>query len=284
MNKQRKVQFLKELKRSPYWVILLLWSSFTIFTFIWLGYSSLKTNQELFAGVWNLPKSLQWGNYVKAWVTAHMGNYFLNSVIVVFFSVILVLIIASPASYVLSRIKFKGNIFLLYFFLAGMSVPLQLLLVPLFILMQTIYLINTLGGLIIVYTSISLPFTVFLLTGFFRTLPSELEDAAALDGCSEFGTFFHVMLPLASPGIFTAAIFNFIFIWSEYLLALVLITGDTQRTLPLGIYNLRTSMVYTADWASLFAGIVIVVIPSFLTYIFLSEQMISGLTLGGVKG
>jgi ABC-type glycerol-3-phosphate transport system permease component len=212
-----------------------------------------------------------------------MQVYFLNSVMVVIASVLIVVTVSAPAAYVLSRIPFFGSEPITYYFIAGMGLPFQLILVPLFVLLNKLSLINTLQGLTLVYIGVSIPFTVLLLTGFFRTLPVDLEDAAAIDGCSDFGIFWRVMVPLGAPGLITAAIFNFISIWNEYLLAMLLINVDKLRTLPLGVMNIRYSMQYTADWSALFAAVVIVIVPNFLLYIFLSDRLISGLTLGAGK-
>lgn len=215
-----------------------------------------------------------------AWNLSKMGAYFGNSVIVTSLSVLLVVIVSAPASYALTRVRFFGNTFLSYYFIAGMGLPLQLILIPLFVLLTQLRLANSLQGLILAYVAVSIPFTILLLTGFFRTLPTELEDAAAIDGCSEFGVFWRVMLPLASPGLLTALILNFVTIWNEFLLALLIIKKDTLRTMPLGIYGLRYSMQYTADWSALFAGVVIVVIPNFIFYLIFSDRITSGITLG----
>jgi ABC-type glycerol-3-phosphate transport system permease component len=149
--------------------------------------------------------------------------------------------------------------------------------------MASLSLVNTIQGLIIVYVSLSIPFTVYILTGFFATLPSELEDSAIIDGCNDFQVFRYVMLPLAAPGLITAAIFNFIGLWTEFELALIFINNPDQRTLSLGLYALRNSMQYTGDWVGLFAGVVIVMLPTFILYLFLSERMVSGITMGAVK-
>jgi ABC-type glycerol-3-phosphate transport system permease component len=165
-----------------------------------------------------------------------------------------------------------------------MGLPFQLILVPLFVLAARLRIADSLHGLIIIYVGVSIPFTILLLGGFFRTLPSELEDAAAIDGASEFSIFWRVMMPLAAPGIMTAAIFNVIGIWNEFLLALLIINTDRFRTLPIGVLNLRYSMQYTADWAGLFAAVVIVVLPLLVLYLILSERIMAGLTLGAMKG
>jgi N-acetylglucosamine transport system permease protein len=262
---------------------LVLWTLFIVFCFFWLILTSFKTNRELFANVWALPSSLQLQNYIKAWSVVKMGRQFLNSVIIVFISLAALLAMCAPAAYVLSRFKFPGVESLTNAFIAGMGIPFPLLFVPLFVLMAGLRLVGTIQGLIVIYVSLSIPFTVYLLTGFFRSLPEELEEAGRIDGCSEFGIFWRVMLPLASPGLITAAIFNFVGLWNEYMLALVF-TNDTEK-MPLsrGLYAMANSMQYTGDWVGLFAGTVIVMIPATILYIVLSDRMIEGITLGAVK-
>jgi N-acetylglucosamine transport system permease protein len=274
----------RALPRVPATTFLMLWTAFTIFAFFWILVSSLKDNRELFASAWALPSALHFENYEKAWRLARIGNYFLNSVVVVSVATALIVAVSAPAAYVLSRIPFRGRELVTNGIIAGMGVPYQVLLVPLFVLLTQIHLVDTLPGLILVYVSLSLPFTIFLLTGFFRSLPSELEDAAAIDGATEYQVFFRVMLPLASPGIITAAIFNFIGLWNEYMLALVMINDQNKRTLSLALYGLQGSMQYTADWVGLFAGVVIVMVPTLVLFIVMSERVIAGITLGATKG
>jgi N-acetylglucosamine transport system permease protein len=276
-------RIIKWLRTFPAYIILGGWSLFTAFVLIWISLTSLKTNRDLFLNVWSLPKTLQFQNFTKAWSSLHIGSYFLNSFEVVIASVIVILFLSAPASYILSRAKFKGSNFLVLAFVAGIGIPLPLLFIPLFVILAEIKLINTLPGLGIVYVASSIPFTVYMLTGFFATLPQELEEAAILDGCSDIEVFSRVMLPLASPGLITAAIFNFMFLWTEYQLALVFISDPKYRTLSLGLYALENSMEYTGDWVGLMAGVVLVVVPTIIMYIFLSERMISGITMGAVK-
>lgn len=277
-------RLLRALPRVPATTVLVLWTAFTIFAFLWIVVSSFKGNQELFASAWSLPTTLHFENYVKAWSVVRMGDFFLNSLVVVGISTAAIVAVSAPASYVLSRVPFPGRELVHNTFIIGMGVPYQLLLVPLFVLLSQIKLVDTLPGLITVYVALSLPFTVFLLTSFFRSLPSELEDAAAIDGASEYQIFYRVMLPLASPGIVTAAIFNFIGLWNEYMLALVMINDQDKRTLSLGLYGLQGSMQYTADWVGLFAGVVIVMVPTFILFVVMSERVIEGITLGATKG
>jgi ABC-type glycerol-3-phosphate transport system permease component len=274
----------RTLVRLPIDAILILWTAFIIFAFIWIVVSSFKSNKELFGSAWALPSALHFENYIKAWSVVRMGHYFVNSLVVVTVSVALLIILSAPAAYVLSRIPFPGRELLSNTFIAGMGVPYEVLLVPLFILLTRISLVDTLPGLVIVYVALSLPFTIFLLTGFFRSLPSELEDAAAIDGAGEYQIFYRVMLPLASPGIITASIFNFIGLWNEYMLALVMINDQNKRTIGLGLYALQGSMQYTSDWVGLFAGVVIVMVPTFILFVVMSERVIEGITLGATKG
>ncbi|HOG45400.1 MAG TPA: carbohydrate ABC transporter permease [Anaerolineae bacterium] len=270
-------------RNVPYYAILILWSAVTISIFAWLVLSSFKTNREVFGSPWSLPAT-PWAaaiaNYTKAWQIAHMNVYFVNSVIVTAASVVLLVLICAPAAYALSRVEFPGRELVNSYLVAGMGLPVPLILIPVYVLLANLRLANSLQGLITVYVAVSIPFTVLLLTGFFRTLPSELEDAAAIDGCSESQIFWRIMMPLAGPGLFTAAIFNFVAMWNEFLLALLIINNDSLRTMPIGVYNIRYTMQYTADWAGLFAAVVLVIIPSFIVYVLLSERIMAGLTLG----
>jgi ABC-type glycerol-3-phosphate transport system permease component len=238
----------------------------------------------LYAGVWNLPKGIHVENYIKAWNVVNLKRYFLNSVIVTVVSIIALTFVCTPAAYVLSRIKFKFSGFLNSLFMVGMAIPYQLLLIPLYRIMLGTRLNDSLFGLGLVYVALSIPFTVYILSGFIRSLPSQLEDAAMIDGCSQIQTFWKIMFPLAQPGIMTAAILNFIFLWNEFMLSLVFLNSDKNKTISLGLYTIQSSMQYTADWTGLFASVVIVMFPTIVIYVVLSEKIMAGITLGAVKG
>lgn len=270
-------------RQIPAYLVLGGWSLFTVFIIGWIALASLKSNREVFREPWKLPSSLQFANYARAWESAKLGENFLNSLLIVGISVIVILVVSAPASYILSRAKFRGNNLITMIYIAGIGIPYPLLFIPLFAMLASMSLTNTREGLILVYVSLSIPFTVYILTGFFASLPSDLEDAAVIDGASDFQVFRHVMLPLASPGILTAAIFNFIGLWNEFQLALIFIQDPEQRTLALGLYSLKNSMTYTGDWVGLFAGVVLVMAPTIVLFIVLSERMISGITMGSVK-
>jgi ABC-type glycerol-3-phosphate transport system permease component len=282
--RQRRMDMVKKwVSHIPAYLILGLWSLFTLFIILWVIMSSFKTNNELFSNVWALPSQFHFENYVKALFAVDMEIYFLNSLAVVLTSLLLILVLSAPASYILSRKKFKGSNLITMIFIAGIGIPLPLLFIPLFVILTSLKINNTLIGLGILFVALSLPFTVYMLTGFFGSLPVELEEAAIIDGASDFQVFFQVMLPLGTPGLITAAIFNFIGLWNEYQLALVFLNDPNKSTLSLGLYTLSNGMEYTGDWVGLMAGVVIVMIPTIILYIILSERMISGITMGAVK-
>ena len=260
------------------------WNAFSLFAFLWIMMTSLKSNQEFFSNVWSFFKTPQWENYQKVWLLSNLKGAVLNSLLVVGVSVVGILAVSAPAAYILSRFPFRGSGLITNAFTFGMGVPSELLLVPLFFLLYRFSMIDNLAGLILVYVALSLPFTIFLLLGFFRSLPSELEEAAAIDGCAPGGAFFRIMLPLAAPGLLTAGIFNFVFLWNEFLLALTLVSSNEKFTISLGLSGLQGTMQYTGDWVGLFAGFTVVMLPSLLVYTFLSTRIMEGMTLGAMKG
>lgn len=263
--------------------VLIPWATANLAAGFWLLYSSIKTNKELFKNVWALPKTIYFGNYVKAWKVGHLNEYYLNSIIIVFISVVLALVISSMASYILARFNFHGQSLILSTFISGMMVPIQLMLVPLYLELYSFGLVNTRVGMILVYVATLLPFNVFVLTGFFKGIPSELEEAAAIDGASELRIYWQIMFPLATPGLVTVAIFDFLGLWNEYLLALVLLSKSELYTLPLGIYNLENAMTAAADYTGVIAGFIIMMIPILLVFIILQKRVVAGLTVGALK-
>ncbi len=273
----------KRISHIPAYLVLGVWSFFTLFVILWVIMSSLKSNNELFKDVWALPTQLHLENYAKALFAVEMELYFLNSLVVVLSSLIVILALSAPAAYILSRKQFKGSNLITMIFIAGIGIPFPLLFIPLFVIQTAFRINNTLFGLGTLFVALSLPFTIYMLTSFFGSLPVELEEAAIIDGASDFQVFFQVMLPLATPGLITAAIFNFIGLWNEYQLALVFLNNPNMSTLSLGLYSLSNGMEYTGDWVGLLAGVVIVMVPTIILYIILSEKMISGITMGAVK-
>ncbi len=236
------------------------------------------------ANPWSLPKSLNWINYANAWNQANIGADFLHSLIVTIGTLAILIPIGAMAAYVLARYAFPGSKLLFGVFMGGMMFPNFLVVVPLFVLLNSLGMQDTLHGLIIVYVAYSLSFTIFVLSGFFQSLPGELAEAAMLDGCGHSATFFKIMLPLARPGMIVVAIFNAIGLWNEYALALVLIPSKANQTLPIGIANLTTSQQYQSDWGALFAGLVIVMLPVLIVYWFFRDKIHETMLAGAVKG
>ncbi|MFV8132454.1 carbohydrate ABC transporter permease [Streptomyces syringium] len=264
--------------------VLLLWGLMVTLPLLWAVMSAFKTDKEIFTSPWALPTSLHFDAWGRAWSQAHMSQYFLNSVIVVAGSLFGTMLLGSMAAYVLARFDFPGNRFVYFLFVGGMSFPIILALVPLFFVMKNMQLLNTYPGLILVYIAYSLPFTIFFLSGFFKTLPSSVAEAAMIDGASHTRTFFQVMLPMAKPGLISVGIFNFLGQWNQYLLPTVLNVGDEdKKLLPQGLVALAVSQGYKGDWSGLFAGLVIAMLPVLAAYIVFQRQVQAGLTAGALK-
>ncbi len=263
---------------------LMFWAVAVIFPMVWLIFSSLKTDQELFFSPWAAPKVLQWDNFARAWNSARVGDFFFNTLIVVIPALIFTLIISAMTAYVLARFQFPGRNFLFYLFLGGMLFPVFLALIPLFSLVNNLGMLNTYIGLILVYIAYSLPFTVFFLTGFFKTLPGELQEAAIFDGANQYQAFFLVMLPLASPALISMGIFNFLGMWNQYILPLVLVSDENKYVLSQGLAFMLFKQFYQNDWSALFAALTLVMIPTLLVYIIFQRQIQSGMTTGALKG
>ena len=264
--------------------VLIGWAVTVIFPMIWMIYSSFKTDQELFFSPWAAPVELQWDNFARAWTKAHVGDYLLNTLIVVVPALLLTLIISAMAAYVLARFEFVGRRFLFYMFLSGMLFPVFLALVPLFNLVNQLKMLNTFHGLILVYIAYSLPFTIFFLTGFFKTLPTEIEESAIMDGANPYQVFFKVMLPMASPGLISMGIFNFLGMWNQYVLPLVLISDESKFMLSQGLAFMLFKQFYENDWSALFAALTIIMVPTLIVYITFQKQIQDGITTGALKG
>ncbi|MET7948919.1 carbohydrate ABC transporter permease [Micromonospora sp. NPDC005324] len=263
---------------------LLLWGLLTVLPLLWMFISSFKTNGEILADPWGLPGALHLDNWARAWTGAHIGRYFLNSLVVVTGSVSLTMLMGATAAYVFARYEFRGRQVVYYLFVGGLMFPVFLALVPLFFVVRNAGLFNTWLGLILVYAAYSLPFTVFFLTAFFRTLPTSVAEAALVDGCGHFRLFLRVMLPMARPAMISVAIFNFLSHWNQFLLPQVLLQGDESKwMLAQGLFALSVSQGYAGDYARLFAGLSIAVLPVLAVYVAFQRQVQAGLTAGQLK-
>ena len=261
-------------------VVLIGWSVMVAVPFAWALLASLKTSREIFGSPWSLPAAFQWSNFARAWDKG-VGEYLLNSIVVVTGGVVLTMLFGSMAAYVLARYRFPGNRLIFYLFAAGMMFPVFLAIVPLFFVVKNLGMLSTYQGLILVYVAYSLPFTVFFMHAFFRTLPTSIAEAAFLDGCSHTGVFFRVMLPMARPGLLSIGIFNVLGQFNQFVLPSFL--SPERPVLAQGIATLLASQRYEGDWGALFAALTIAMVPVVVVYLLFYRQVQAGLTSGTLK-
>ncbi|KKB08638.1 carbohydrate ABC transporter permease [Devosia chinhatensis] len=244
-------------------------------------FSAFKTTPQIFQSPFSIPDFSNVGNFVKIWTETNFLRYLLNSFVVTGASMVLILTLGTMAAYAIGRYSFTGSGFILMFFLAGLTLPLKLAIIPLFMLMRDLSILNNQLSLIFVYTAMGLPTTVFIMTGFIRSLPNELEDAARMDGASEARIMWSIMLPLVRPAMVIAGIQNVVPIWNDFFFPLVFIQNDNLKTLPQGLTTFMGE--YTTDWGVLFSGLTLSAAPIIIIYILLSKQFIAGMTSGAVK-
>ncbi|MFD8555902.1 carbohydrate ABC transporter permease [Streptosporangium canum] len=266
-------------------IALVIWAILIIGPLLWTFLASFKNNTEIFGDPITLPSSFGWDAWGRAWEKAHIGQYMINTVFVVVCSTAATMLLGSMAAYVLSRYAFPGNRAIYFLFVSGMTFPVFLALVPLFFVVKNLGLIDTHLGVILVYTAYSLPFTVFFLSAFFKTLPTSVAEAAMMDGCSHTRTFFQIMVPMAKPGLVSITIFNILGQWNQYLLPIVLLSGNVEDKwlITQGVANISTNAGYEADWPGMFAALSMTIIPVMIIYIIFQRQIQSGLTSGAVK-
>ena len=261
-------------------LLMILYGLTTLAPFLWILLSSFKENNEIYLSPFALPESLLVSNYVTAWKTAHIGLYLLNSAFISTMAVLIVIVVASMASYILARVL--PNQLLYSYFTLGIMIPTTTILIPTFILMRSLSLYNSQIGLIILYAVSNLSLAIFILVGFMKSIPKEMEEAAELEGCSLSRTFFQIIFPLCKPGIATIATLAFLNCWNEYLFAYVFISNSQLKTITQGIFALKGT--YNTNYGLLSAGLVMEIIPVVIAYIFFQEQVVAGMTAGAVKG
>jgi raffinose/stachyose/melibiose transport system permease protein len=240
--------------------------------------NSFRPSVDIFNDPLGLPTELYVGNYVEAWREARFATYFSNSVVVVVAGVGLCTVVSALAAYALARYDFRGNGVLTAYFIAGLTLPIELAVVPIFYLLGSFGLVDSRLGLVLVYAATGIPFSVFILAAFFRGLPRELEEAARLDGAGELRIFAQVMLPLVKPALATVVIFQFVQLWNDFFFPLVLLRTTEKYTLPVGLTNFFGE--YQTDWGAVFAGLVITTAPLVILFLFQTRQIVSGLVGG----
>ena len=280
----RKINWKKEARLLPGYLIVALWVLFTAVMLFWILGASLSTSREIFSGeVLKFASGFHWENYVTAWQVQNVSVFFGNSLLYSVVSCIGVLAIAAPAAYVLSRWQFRGGAALRIGLVVAMSVPVIMIIMPIYAL-ATQWGIKGRLLLVILYILMRVPYTAIYLLDFFSTLSRTYEEAAYLDGCSGPKTFLKIMLPLVQPAVVTVTIFNFMSVWNEFFMALIFTTSESTYPVGVGLLNIINSMKYTGNYGGMFAAVIIVSLPTFLLYIFMSEKIIAGVTGGGVKG
>ena len=262
----------------------------------WVFMASVKQNSEFYGNPWTLPAEIYWQNFVDAWNTAKMGEYMVNSVFVTALALIILLIVALPAAYCLSRFKFKGSKFLNTAFMAGLFINVNYIVVPIFLMLKDgdiwlkkvfgeAFLLNNLVVLAVVYAATALPFTIYLLSGYFATLAHDYEEAAYIDGAGYNTTKWKIIFPMAKPSIITIILFNFLSFWNEYIISMTLMSSAKgPKTLPVGLLNLMQAQQAAAQFGIMYAGLVIVMLPTLILYICVQSKLTQGMTVGGLKG
>lgn len=283
--KKTPINYKKEVPKLPGYILCFIWLIFTVLLIGWVILASLSTSREILSGqLFKFASGLHFENYINAWKSQKISVFFLNSIIYTTISCTLIILVAAPASYALSRFRFRGNMLLQNLFATALGIPVIMIIMPLFSVITSLSLTNTRGLIIFLYVAMNVPFTIFFLLAFFSNLSSTFEEAAAIDGCSPVQTFWKIMFPLAQPGIVTVTIFNFIAIWNEFFMSMLFASKQKVRPIAVGLYNMVKGMQYTNDYGGMFAAVIIVFAPTFLLYLFLSDKIIEGVTGGAIKG
>jgi multiple sugar transport system permease protein/raffinose/stachyose/melibiose transport system permease protein len=261
--------------------VLSLYTAYAAGPFLWTAVMSLRTTSEISANAYGLPFPAHWDKFLIAWTESNYGTYFYNSVVIVVGAVLILTVVGAMGAHCLARYRFRGNRLIYFLIFSSIVLPPQITIIALFQVLVEYGLFNNRFGLMLVYVSLQLPLTIFILEGFFARLPQDLFDAAKMDGYSDFEIFWRITVPIGMPAIATTVILNFIHLWNEFLFAVVLITDEDKRTLPLGIQKFMGDRL--EDIGMISTGLMIAVIPVIVFYVFFSEKLIQGMTAGAVK-
>ncbi|MFC7063366.1 carbohydrate ABC transporter permease [Halobacillus seohaensis] len=279
---ESKLKSKKFTKKSIIYAILIIYGLINAYPILWMVINSFKSNAEFAENPFAFPVHWLFENYQTAWETARLDTYFLNSIIVSVVAVIITVLAGAFASYFLSRFNFKWGKYMYGFFVFGLLIPIHATLVPMFLLMKNLGLLNTHVGLIFPYIAFNLPITIFILVSFMKAFPKDIEESAIMDGCGVFRIFWSIILPMTRPALATVVILNFINNWNEFSFALVLINEESLKTLPLGLANFAGQ--YTTNYGAQMAGLTLAIIPTIVIYMLLEEHLVKGMTAGAVKG
>jgi len=264
------------------YLVLVLFAILFLYPIFWLFINSFKTNPELFKSPWSMPQSLSLDNYVRAFDVGNIGTNFQNSVIISFGVVVATTLLAAMAAYGLTRLRWKFSGLVLSIMLLAMVIPAYATIVPLFIMFNEMKINDTYLAVIIPHVVFTLPIAILIFSGFFSSIPTELEEAAVIDGCSVPRAFFSIILPISTPALVTVAVITFIGVWNDLLFPRVFLTDPDMQPLPVGLTNFQGR--YSTDYVGMIAAVVVTIVPSILVYIFLHKRIVSGMTAGAIKG
>ena len=264
------------------YIFLIFLAVIYIVPILWVLLTSLKDDSTLMLSPWAMPARIEWGNYEFAWTKGHLGTAMLNSLIVCSITLVISMLFGSMAAFAIAKLRWKLSKIALYYFLIGMMIPIHTILIPLFVQFSGWKLSNTLIGIIVPYITFSLPITIYIMVGFFEGIPNELFEAACIDGCSVYKMFGTVAIPLAKTGFMVTGLMSFVSNWNELLLAMVFISDEAKKTLPVSL----TKFVgpYHTNYCQMFAAIMIAIVPTIIAYVAFANQIVEGLTAGAVKG
>lgn len=265
-------------------IIMLLFSLTVLFPLGWIIVKSLQTNREFFASAWGLPKVVQWGNYVKAWDSLHIGDSLMNTVVLVLFSLVFSLILTSAAAYVLTRMRFRGRQFLRGVIMFSLFLPGINALVPTYVVMRNLGMLNSIPALVVFNSLCGDAFALMVLGGFMQTIPRDFEESAFLDGASVFQTFRKIIIPMSMPGVVTLATFKALWFYNDFMLPYTVLQDQSKYTIGVNMYAANLLMRYKADWVALCAGVILAMIPPVVLFILFQRKVMEGATLGGLKG
>ncbi|WP_407270956.1 carbohydrate ABC transporter permease [Radiobacillus sp. PE A8.2] len=278
MKKKKKFS----VKRLIIYIILIAFAVVNAYPILWMIINSFKSNQEFANNQFGFPKEFVFQNYIDAWTTANFGTLFTNSIFICLTATFLTVLIGAITSYFLARFTFKMNRVVYTFFIFGMLIPIHATLVPMFILMRNIGLLNTPITLLFPYIAFHLPITIFILTSFMKAFPKDIEESAIMDGCGIYRIFWSIILPMTRPALATVLILNFIYNWNEFSFALVLINNPEFQTLPLGLASFAGQ--FTTNYGAQMAGLTMSLVPIVAFYLLLEKEIVQGMTAGAVKG
>lgn len=283
MNTEYNIKETNKVGKVLVYVLLLVWTFINLFPIYWMFTFSLKNNKEIFGeNVVGLPTEWLWSNYQKAMGSGDMGRYFFNSIVISTAAILITLIAAIMATYAMTRIVWKGRETMNKFFMLGLTIPIHASIVPIYITLSKVKMLNTYQALIVPYAAFSLAMAILIATGFMNEIPKDLDEAARIDGCGLWRTFILVIAPLMKPAVSTIGIYTFLQCWNELMFASVFNSGDKLKTLPAGVQEM--SGRYTTEWGPIGAALVIATFPTLLVYIFLSKKVQSSFIAGAVKG